>query len=96
MRNLIDGGERPDEEVAFYDCILYIMAFNYESKKRECVVQYLNAPYDEPISLAQIQEAWQGQYDQLIVIADSALHGSVYAWNEYEGWRKYGKTMGYA
>lgn len=96
-----------DDKVYFTDGILYIISqklddmFNYVC---ECEKVVIAPPYDEPISLRDIEMKYP---DVFKVIYDSALHGNVYNFGNHRGhktctgepcelWECVGETRGYA
>lgn len=97
-----DGNIIPDDEEIFYDGILYVISrvryveSGVEKSKHYIDVKVLTAPYDDPISLADIREKYP--YVRKVIF-DDALRGAVYNYKNHrdgEGWEEVGITKGYA
>lgn len=99
MRDLRNGSVKEDSEVYCYDgivTIIYVKKIGEDGMPEEhgCDVLYINAEYDEPLSLADIVKKYPGVEK---VIFDDALEGYVYNYNNHQdGWECVGEVLGYA
>lgn len=82
---------------SFSDGFVHIIIKNYDDDDNEgkCFTRILNAEYDEPITLRDIEEDYP---DVDWVIFEDLLKGEIFSFNEYNDgkWRRHGKTIGYA
>jgi hypothetical protein len=108
MLDLLNYKRQADDEVIFYDGILYIICCDKETHIDGCALQpaeysvkavCLAAEYDEPWTLADIARIYPKVCK---VIYDDALKGAVYSYGNHgheknaEKWEKVGETVGYA
>lgn len=106
MLDTYEGIKTPDNEVIFYDGILYIISREREpyidnewhDAEYSIEVKFMNAEHDEPLTLADIAEKYPNVCK---VIFDDALRGYVYSHgnhgkgNIFEAWELVGTTKGY-
>ncbi len=101
MLDMIDGINKPDEDVVFGDGILTIISivkspFSKQDEPRT-EIKYLSAPYDKPVSLRDIAETYPGVKK---VLYEEALSGDIFRYGNYpkgqELWERIGTTRGYA
>lgn len=95
MRSMYGGKEIPDDEVLFYDGILYIICHDLDNGALSIGKLTLDPQYDEPISLEEIAL----RYPEVeLVIHEDMSFGEVYRYNNYgdNEWWQTGQTRGYA
>ena len=95
MTSYYGGKEIPDDEVLFYDGILYIICHDLDNGALSIGKIYIHPEYDKPISLAEIAL----RYSEVeLVIHEDALSGEMYRYNNYgkNEWVQTGQTRGYA
>ena len=94
MNDLIENKEIADNDVVFYDGMLWIV-----SRERLCKHKIekitLFAEYDNSISLADIRKKHP---NVTMVIYESFMHGEIYRYGNHKGigWEKVGTTVGFA
>lgn len=95
MRDLINHKTIPDEEVWIYDGIIYIISRQKLTTKFSIDVIYLDAQYDDPLSLADIAM----KYPEVVrVVYETWNEGFVYTYGNHNRgtWELTGKTVGFA
>ena len=102
MKNLLNGEIVPDDEVVFYDGLLYIIGYaDMHKRSAYCEHLCLCCEYDEPLTLKDIAEKYKNVHK---VIFEGGLHGEVYNYMNHktvhdpdaEAWEQVGTTVGYA
>ena len=93
MLDMCNGSRTPDNEVIFYDAILYVICRNGEEFTCDQII--LCVEYDVPLSLADILKIYPNVW---MLIAEDALYSKVYQYGNHrdEGWELKGEVLGYA
>ena len=94
MISMKNGRVVPDEDVLFYDDIIYIICEN--DTDLGCVKLVICPPFDKPVSLLEIQNRYPSVKK---VIAESYLKGQIFNYNNHpkedEKWELVGETIGF-
>jgi hypothetical protein len=94
MKSMKNGRVVPDEDVLFYDEIIYIICDEVEGFS--CHQLVLCPQYDGPTSLLDIAEKYPNVRK---VIAESYLKGQIFNYNNHpkedEKWELVGETIGF-
>lgn len=92
MLDMRDASRKPDDEVIFYDAMLYVISYDREFTCDQIV---LVPEYDIPLSLADIRKIYP--YVEMLIVEDF-LHTKVYSYGNHagEGWELRGEVIGFA